>query len=231
MNKTVYLVEDDENIRELVCIALENTYNVHGFETAEECIEEMNNKIPDLILFDIMLPAMSGMDAVKIIRNNSRYNKVPIIMLTAKDSELDKIKGLDNGADDYITKPFSIMELMARIRSLFRRSDFSAESGNNENYLNFDELSINTDTREVFVDSKLVPLTFKEYELLVFIVRNRNRAVSRDEILTQVWEYEYMGETRTIDIHIKTIRDKLGKASRFIKTIRGLGYRFYVKQE
>lgn len=225
MDKTVYVVEDDENIRELVCIALENTYNAIGFVTAEDCLEAINNKIPDLILFDIMLPKMSGIEAVKLIRNNASYKKIPIIMLTAKDSEVDKIKGLDNGADDYITKPFGIMELMARIRALLRRSDLGEE----ENLICIDELKIDMAARKVYVNNIEIIFTYKEYELLLYFVKNKNRAISRDEILSKVWNYEYAGETRTVDIHIKTIRNKLDLASRFIKTVRGMGYIFDVR--
>ena len=145
---------------------------------------------------------------------------MPIIILTAKDSEVDKIIGLDSGADDYVTKPFSVMELMARVRSQLRRND-EAET----NYKEMGILKINTDTREVFVNDIHVMLTFKEYELLVYLIDNTNRVVTRDELLNKIWGYEYTGETRTIDIHIRTLRQKIGSAGDYIKTIRGMGYR------
>lgn len=222
----IYVVEDDENIRDLVKIALEGGgYDVKDFECAEDALLEIKNKVPDLAIFDIMLPGISGIEAVKELRSHNAYKDLPIIHLTAKDSEIDKVKGLDSGADDYITKPFGILELMARIRSLLRRaknSDVPSES--------YGCLRINTDTREVFVNDELVTLTFKEYELLKFLIENRNRVISRTELLNEVWGYEYIGETRTIDIHIRTIRQKLGSGGVYIKTIRGMGYRFKMEE-
>ncbi|MGN1318912.1 MAG: response regulator transcription factor [Lachnospirales bacterium] len=221
----IYVVEDDENIRDLVKIALEgNGYKVSAFETAEEGISAIKEKKPDLCIFDIMLPGMDGITAVKEIKKHNSFKDIPIIHLTAKDSEIDKVKGLDGGADDYITKPFGILELMARIRSVLRRS--KNEDNNRETY---GMIRINRDTREIFVNDEAVTLTFKEYELLKFLIDNKKRAVSRTELLNEVWGYEYIGETRTIDIHIRTIRQKLGVAGSYIKTLRGMGYRFKVE--
>ena len=207
----IFVIEDDESIRELVKVALQGYgHEVFDFECAEDALEELKYTKADLGIFDIMLPGMDGVEAVKEYRSTETNGHMAIIMLTAKDSEVEKIIGLDSGADDYVTKPFSVMELMARVRAQLRR---------------YGTISINTDTREVFVNGEEVKLTFKEYELLVFLIENGNKVVSRDELLNKIWGYEYTGETRTIDIHIKTLRQKLGTAGDYIKTIRGMGYR------
>ena len=221
MSKNIFLTEDDESIRALVKVALEGyNHTVYDFETAEEALEKMKTIKPDLAIFDIMLPGMQGTEAVKILRNNDKFKKMPIIMLTAKDSEVDKVVGLDSGADDYVTKPFSVMELMARVRSQLRRTEEDTIS-----YKEMGCLKVNTDTREVFVNEKLVVLTFKEYELLLYLIDNTHRVVTRDELLNKIWGYEYTGETRTIDIHIRTLRQKISPAGEYIKTVRGMGYR------
>lgn len=221
MSKNIFITEDDESIRELIKVALEGyNHKVYDFETAEEALETMKNVKADLAVFDLMLPGIQGTEAVKKLRENSKYKKLPIIILTAKDSEVDKIIGLDSGADDYVTKPFSVMELMARVRSQLRRND-----EDETNYKEMGILKINTDTREVFVNDNHIMLTFKEYELLVYLIDNTNRVVTRDELLNKIWGYEYTGETRTIDIHIRTLRQKIGSAGDYIKTIRGMGYR------
>ncbi|MDO5388808.1 MAG: response regulator transcription factor [Clostridia bacterium] len=221
MSKNIFITEDDESIRALIKVALEGyNHRVYDFETAEEALEAMEKVKPDLAIFDIMLPGMQGTEAVKRLRQNDRYKKVPIIILTAKDSEVDKIIGLDSGADDYVTKPFSVMELMARVRSQLRRTEEQAV-----NYREMGILRINTDTREVFVKDEPAVLTFKEYELLIYLIDNTHRVVTRDELLNKIWGYEYTGETRTIDIHIRTLRQKIGAAGEYIKTVRGMGYR------
>lgn len=225
MSKLIYVVEDDDNIRDLVSLALEgNGYRVSAFDRAEECIEKLSVAIPSLIIFDIMLPGISGIEAVESIRQNVDFKKIPVIMLTAKDGEIDKIKGLDSGADDYMTKPFSIMELMARVRSILRRCEINTEDSMDA--LSIGRIKINNNTKEVFVDNNSVTLTHKEFELLKFLMENSHKVLSRDEILSRVWNYEYMGETRTVDIHIMSLRQKLGEDIDYIKTIRGMGYRF-----
>lgn len=221
MSKNIFITEDDESIRALIKVALQGyNHNVYDFETAEETLEKMKEVKADLAIFDIMLPNMQGTEAVRILRENDIYKKLPIIILTAKDSEIDKIVGLDSGADDYVTKPFSVMELMARVRSQLRRVEDKPTA-----YKEIGVLKINTDTREVFVNDSLAVLTFKEYELLVYLIDNTSRVVNRDELLNKIWGYEYTGETRTIDIHIRTLRQKIGAAGDYIKTIRGIGYR------
>lgn len=221
MGKNIFITEDDESIRALIKVALEGyDHNVYDFETAEEALEMAEKVKPDLAIFDIMLPGMQGTEAVKRLRQNDKFKKLPIIILTAKDSEIDKIIGLDSGADDYVTKPFSVMELMARVRSQLRRTEEQTV-----NYKELGILKINTDTREVFVNNEPAVLTFKEYELLIYLIDNTHRVVTRDELLNKIWGYEYTGETRTIDIHIRTLRQKIGAAGEYIKTVRGMGYR------
>ncbi len=230
MKKKIYVIEDDENIRSLIKIALTGSgYDVKDFETAEEAIVNAEEDMPSLMLFDIMLPGISGTEAVARLKANNKLKRTSVIMLTAKDSELDKIKGLDNGADDYITKPFSIMELMARIRAVLRRAEYS-ENDESKKEIVGGIIAINTDARTVYVENKQVILTFKEYELLKFFMKNKNRVITRDELLNKVWGYEYIGETRTVDIHIMSLRQKLGKAASYIKTSRGSGYIFEVRE-
>ena len=231
MSYCIYVIEDDRNIAELLEIALKTYgYNVLLFENGEDAIKMLNKKNPDLILCDIMLPSMDGIEFVSIIRKNNIFKKIPIMMLTAKDSELDKIKGLDSGADDYITKPFSVMEVMARIRAQFRKMEqFKPDIKEETEIIELGIIKINKLLREVFVENNLVELTFKEYELLNYLIKNKNKPLSREEILNNVWGYDYLGETRTVDIHIKTIRKKLLNAEDYIKTVRGIGYKISEK--
>jgi two-component system alkaline phosphatase synthesis response regulator PhoP len=178
---------------------------------------------PDLAIFDLMLPGMDGLAAIRLLRQDTQLKNVPVICLTAKDKELDKVMGLDVGADDYITKPFGVLELAARIRSLLRR----ANKDDAEDLINLKSLAINPQTREVTNNGALVELTFKEYELLMYLVEHGSRVVTRDELLNQIWGYEYDGETRTLDIHIRTLRQKLGRVGTdCIRTVRSVGYRF-----
>jgi two-component system alkaline phosphatase synthesis response regulator PhoP len=223
----IYVIEDDESIRELIKIGLEGFgYNIRAYEAAEPALEDMKSERPDLALFDIMLPGMDGLSAIRQIRNNPLLGDIPIICLTAKDKELDKVAGLDLGADEYITKPFGVLELAARIRSLLRRTTNIED----ETEFTVGPMTINTMTREVIVDKQIIDLTYKEYELLLYLFENSNRVVSRDEMLNEIWGYEYDGESRTLDIHIRSLRHKLGPdMANCIKTIRGVGYRF-IKQ-
>ncbi|MCD8239763.1 MAG: response regulator transcription factor [Clostridiales bacterium] len=221
----IYVVEDDESIRDLLKIALEGSgYEVSAFESAEGALGRLERDKPSLMLLDIMLPGLDGTEALKLIRNNANkaISRLPVIMLTAKDGERDKVLGLDSGADDYMTKPFSIPELLARVRTLIRRTE---ERKRAENELKLGMLTVKGDSRQVFVGDTEVALTFKEYEMLVYLLKNENRVVTRDELLREIWGYDYTGETRTIDIHIRTTRQKLGEAGGYIKTIRGMGYK------
>ena len=225
----IYVIEDDESIRELLKVALEGFgYKIKAYEAAEPALVDMKTEKPDLAVFDIMLPGMDGLTAIRIVRQNPDIKNTPIICLTAKDKELEKVAGLDVGADDYITKPFGVLELAARIRSLLRRSG----KPDMEEIFSVQGLTINPAAREVKVEGQVVELTFKEYELLIYLFQNSSRVVSRDELLDKIWGYEYDGESRTLDIHIRTLRQKLGKTGAdCIRTIRSVGYRFVKEKE
>lgn len=225
----IYVIEDDDNIRDLIKIALEGFgYEVSAFEMAEEALENIEADKPDLAVFDLMLPGMDGLSAIRLIRKRDSLQDIPIIILTAKDREFDKVAGLDGGADDYMTKPFGVMELAARIRSLLRRS---SRGQNSEEEVKLYCLSLNKKTREVFCKEQKIELTLKEFELLQYLMENHNKVVTRDELLNHIWGYDYDGETRTLDMHIRTLRQKLGEeGGSCIKTVRGVGYRF-VKTE
>ena len=217
----IYVVEDDENIREIVVYALKSAgYKANGYETGEEFLKAINEELPTLVLLDIMLPQNDGLSILKKLRSMSATAKLPVIMLTAKDSEYDKVKGLDMGADDYITKPFGVMELIARVGAVLRRG--SDETTNEK--IEVSGISIDHARREVRVEEKTVNLTYKEYELLHYLMINTGLALSRDKIMEVVWGYDFEGETRTVDVHIKTLRQKLGAAGKAIKTVRNVGY-------
>ena len=226
----IYVVEDDDNIRDLIRIALEGFgYSVSAFEMAEDALKSIETDMPDLAVFDLMLPGMDGLSAIKRIRKNDALADMPIIILTAKDREFDKVAGLDGGADDYMTKPFGVMELAARIRSLLRRR---ARNQNEEEILEKYCISLNKKTREVLSSGKKVELTLKEFELLLYLMENQSKVVTRDELLNHIWGYDYDGETRTLDMHIRTLRHKLGEEGGVcIRTVRGVGYRFVKTEE
>lgn len=226
----IFVIEDDENIRELVKIALEGYgYEVFAYETAEEALACIGEEKPDLAIFDLMLPGMDGLEAIKTVRRQQSMKEMPIIVLTAKDKEYDKVVGLDGGADDYITKPFGILELAARIRSLLRRTGERTETA--EGRLEFGSLRIEPATREVTMHGDSIMLTYKEYELLMYLIKNRSRVVPREELLDELWDYNADIETRTLDIHIRTLRQKLGEeGSRYIVTVRSVGYRFVLPE-
>lgn len=224
MEMRIYIIEDDDNIRDLIRVTLESFgYLIEAFEIAEDALRRMEEEFPDLVIFDLMLPGMDGLTAVKRIRSWEKGAGLPIMILTAKDTELDKVMGLDSGADDYMTKPFGVLELSARVRSLLRRSS----STQKEHILRSRELRLNTNTREVWYKNKPLELTFKEYELLKYLIDNNKRVVPREELLSKIWGYEYEGETRTLDMHIRFLRQKLeDDGGEYIKTVRGVGYRF-----
>ena len=234
MKHLIYVIEDDENIRNLLSVALENFgYRSLSFETAEEMLarlelvlkkgKEGQKELPSLFIFDWMLPGMDGMAAIRRVREFDALKEQPVLMLTAKDRETDIVKGLDNGADDYMTKPFGILELSARVRNLLKRSGVVREETSS---LSAGEVSIDRETREVVSCGVKTELTLKEFELLTYLMEHMNRVVTRDELLDHIWGYDYDGETRTLDMHIKTLRQKLKEAGQQIKTIRGVGYRF-----
>lgn len=229
MAERIYITEDDDSIRELVTVALSAySYEVESFVSAEDCLAATEKQVPDIFLFDIMLPGMDGVQAVKILRENEQTKNTPILMLTAKSAEIDKVFGLENGADDYLTKPFGIMELAARIKALLRRSGRSASDSASDK-ITAGGITVNTSLREVSRDGRPIELTLKEYELLLYLLKNRARVVSREELLTKVWGIDFVGETRTLDMHIGTLRKKLSDDAEnphLIKTVRGVGYRF-----
>ena len=217
----VFVVEDDTNIREIERYALKNSgYEVETFESGVELFQRLKEEIPSLILLDIMLPGESGLDILAKIRGTAETSRVPIIMVTAKTSELDKVKGLDLGADDYISKPFGVMELVSRVKALLRRSNPVQD----EAQLMLGDIYIDNDRHAVLVGGKPCELTFKEFELLKYLIINRGIVLSRDKLMNQVWGFEYEGESRTVDMHIKTLRQKLGDAGHYIKTVRNVGY-------
>ncbi len=239
MKYLIYVIEDDENIRNLICVALENFgYRAAGFETAEEALEKLDallrrgkdsaRELPGMFIFDWMLPGMDGMAAIGRIREMEPFVHTPVLMLTAKDRETDIVHGLDNGADDYMTKPFGILELSARVRNLLKRSGTVREDNPS---LSAGDVSIDKETREVIACGEKTDLTLKEFELLSYLMEHMNRVVTRDELLDHIWGYDYDGETRTLDMHIKTLRQKLREAGSQIKTVRGVGYRFLKEKE
>lgn len=216
----IYIVEDDESIREIETIALKNSGHMVGaFGSSKEFFKKLDEILPDLVLLDVMLPDESGYDIIKKLRLNSATKRLPVIMVTAKSTELDMIKGLEDGADDYIKKPFSVMELITRVKTLLRRTE-TDEAG----VLDVGEIELNHERHAVTVSGKLVELTFKEYELLRYLMANKNIVLSRDSIVLKVWGTEFEGESRTVDMHIKTLRQKLGDAGSRIRTVRNVGY-------
>ena len=224
MGKWIYYVEDDTSIRELVLYALKTAeFQVMGFENAASFYKRMKEQQPDLILLDIMLPDEDGVSILKKLKSRPDTENIPVIMMTAKSSEYDKVLGLDSGADDYITKPFGVMELISRVKAEIRRSDRS--KGSAGEVLKIGELVLDEQKHEVYARGQEVSLTFKEFELLSYLMKNRGLVLSRDKILNTIWNYEYEGESRTVDVHIGSLRQKLGTCGDFIKTIRGIGYK------
>lgn len=218
----IYCVEDDDNIRELVIYTLETTgLKAKGFADGAAFMEALAFDTPELILLDIMLPGDDGLILLKKLKSSSRTREIPVIMVTAKGSEYDKVMGLDSGADDYVTKPFGMMELVSRIKAVLRRS------GKTEDRMDMEVsgVCVNVKRHEVTVDGKAVALTLKEFELLEKLMRNRGIVLTRDQLLTEIWGYDFDGETRTVDVHIRTLRQKLGDRGEIIQTVRGVGYR------
>lgn len=217
----IYFVEDDSSIRELVIYTLSNTgFEAYGMDNAKALYQSISVKKPDLILLDIMLPGENGLEILKKLRSSPDTSDIPVIMVTAKGSEYDKIVGLDSGADDYISKPFGIMELVARIKAVLRRVTKKI----NANEYEYEGVYINSSDHTVTADGKPVLLTLKEFDLLYELMSNKGIVLTRDSLLERVWGYDYSGETRTVDVHIRTLRKKLGKKGNIIITVRGVGY-------
>ena len=218
----IYIVEDDTNIREIESFALKNSgYQIQDFGNAKEFYRAVKEKKPDLVLLDIMLPDEDGMEILQKLRKNPETKRLPIIMVTAKATELDRVKGLDLGADDYIIKPFGVMELISRVKAVLRRSMGEMQ----EKILKVDEILMDDERHQVYVSDKPCELTFKEYELLRLLMQNRGIVLSRDVIMDRIWDMNCDVESRTLDVHLKTLRAKLGESAYHIKTIRNVGYR------
>lgn len=218
----IYIVEDDANIREIETYALMNSgYHVEGFENGRTFFAGMEKSRPKLVLLDIMLPDMDGMEILSRIRRTPEYSYIPVIMVTAKTTEIDKVKGLDGGADDYITKPFGVMELISRVKALLRRTTDYEEN----RPVTIGGIVMDPEKRKVTVNDKNIELTYKEFELLKLFMQNPEMVLNRDLIMERVWGFDFAGESRTLDMHIKTLRQKLGSEGARITTVRNVGYR------
>lgn len=219
----IYLVEDDNSIRELVTYTLNSSgMETEGFERPSDFWKAMDTKHPSLVILDIMLPEESGLSVLKKLRNSPETKRMPVMMLTAKSTEYDKVVGLDSGADDYVAKPFGMMELLSRVKALLRRTGGNTE----DSEYRVGDLLINTNQHTVKVKGEVVSLTLKEYELLTLLIKNRGVVFDRDRLLNTIWGYSFDGENRTVDVHIRTLRQKLGECGDYIETVRGVGYKF-----
>ena len=219
----IYYVEDDDSIRELVAYTLTQTgMPTRGFASAELFWEAVHQEKPELVLLDVMLPGEDGLHVQQRLHSEQDTQDVPVIMLTAKGTEFDKVKGLDGGADDYIVKPFGMAELIARVRARLRRIAPKSQ----ENVLTCGELTVDKRAHMVYVQQKAVNLTMKEYDLLCFLMENTGTAFTREHLLRRIWDYAYDGGTRTVDVHVQTLRSKLGECGSMVETVRGVGYRF-----
>ena len=222
MMDLIYLLEDDDSIRKLVIYALNSQgYEAKGFERPAEFWKAMGQAQPDLVLLDIMLPEEDGLTILQKLRAAAGTKKLPVIMLTAKNTEYDRVVGLDSGADDFISKPFGMMELLARVKALLRRTE-QAES---EEVYRLGALSVNKTRHEVYAAGQEVTLTLKEFDLLCLLLENKGRVLTRDQLLNRIWGYGFDGESRTVDVHIRTLRQKLGECGEYIETVRGVGYK------
>ena len=216
----IYIVEDDQNIQEIELFALKNSgYQALGFGTAQEFDAALARQLPELILLDIMLPDEDGLSILARLRSRPETRRIPVIVVTAKTTELDKVKGLDAGADDYLTKPFGVMEMIARVKALLRRS-----GGGQERQLSCGCVTLDPERRSALAAGVPVELTYKEFELLRLLMKNRGIVVSREVIMERVWDSDFEGESRTIDVHVRALRQKLGDCGSIIKTVRNVGY-------
>ena len=222
----IYCVEDDDSIRELMLYALRASgFEAEGFANGPGLFEALERGIPELILLDIMLPGMDGMEILRRLRGASATARVPVIMASAKGTEYDKVMGLDQGADDYLAKPFGMMEMVSRIRAVLRRTSGVREKPR----LTMGRLEMDPESHTVRVDGSRVELTLKEFELLRLFLEHPGRVFTRDQLLERIWSTDYLGETRTVDVHIGTLRTKLGACGEYIRTVRGVGYRLEEK--
>ena len=223
MGKTIYYIEDDDNIRELVVYALKsNGFQAAGFMDARAFYKGIKSILPDLILLDVMLPDEDGIDILKKLKKDPQLKDIPVIMLTAISSEYDKVVVLDLGADDYVTKPFGVMELVSRVKAVLRRS----KENEKDDVIEADGICLDRKKHLVFADGEAVELTYKEFELLDYLMRNKGIVLTREKLLDTVWNLDYEGESRTVDVHIGSLRQKLGQCGHLISTVRGVGYKF-----
>lgn len=220
-NNLIYIVEDDSSIRELEKYALLNSgFTVEGFDNSKELYNALGTNLPVLIILDIMLPGDDGLNILKKIRQTPNYKYIPVIMVTAKTSEIDAVKGLDMGADDYITKPFGVMELISRIKAVLRRTQTQKV-----NTVSLDEITIDEERHIVYINGEQVELTYKEYEILKLLIINKGIVLTRDRLMENIWGYDFEQGNRTVDVHIQSLRKKLGPSGDHIKTIRHVGYK------
>ncbi len=219
----IWCVEDDASIRDIEVYALQSTgLEARGFEDGDSFLSALKTDIPDLVILDIMLPGTDGIAVLKALKGTAEYADIPVIMATAKGAEFDKVQGLDLGADDYLVKPFGMMEMVSRVKAVMRRCKPKTAS----HVLQADGLSLNLNERTVTINGERVSLTFKEFELLSLFMRNIGRVFSRDALYNEIWDSDFVGETRTVDMHIRTLRQKLGEYGDMIETIRHVGYKF-----
>ncbi|HIZ65223.1 MAG TPA: response regulator transcription factor [Candidatus Blautia pullicola] len=216
----IYCVEDERNIRELLVYTLGTSgFEAKGLEDGQELKQALKEQLPELILLDIMLPGQDGYELLEFLKGNPDTSQIPVIMVTAKEAEYDKVRGLEAGADDYITKPFGMMEFLARVKAVLRRTK------RQEDQYQYQGLKMDVKRRQVWDGERGVELTLKEFELLRYLMKNQGIVLTREQILEKIWGYEYYGETRTVDVHIRTLRQKLGDSGKWIETVRGVGYR------
>ena len=224
MGHKVFIVEDEPDLRDTLKYNLENEgLNVEAFSNGEDFLSSVDKNIPNLVILDLMLPGVSGLDVCRELRSNENYDGIGIVMLTAKSEEIDRIVGFELGADDYVTKPFSVRELILRVKVLLKKR---TDDGANEQILEFGPILMNLDAHEVSIDGKIVNLTALEFKLLKHLLKRKGRVQTRDQLLGDVWGYSSEVTTRTVDTHIKRLREKLGEPGDLIQTIRGVGYRF-----
>ena len=218
----IWCVDDDNTIREIEVYTLEQMgFKARGFADGISMLEALKTEIPELIVLDIMMPEMDGLEVLKKLRTDSAYKDIPVIMATAKGTEMDKIQGLDMGADDYLVKPFGVMEMVSRVKAVLRRTAKEETTGD----ITIGNITLKETEHKVITDGEKVELTHKEFEMLKLFMQNPNMVFSRDKLMSEIWGMDYIGETRTVDMHIKTLRQKLGNAGGQIKTVIGVGYR------
>lgn len=226
----IWCVEDDASIRDIEVYALQSTgFDAKGFEEGESFLEALETERPDLIILDVMLPGKDGIELLKLLKDSPKYMDIPVIMATAKGAEFDKVKGLDLGADDYLVKPFGMMEMISRVKAVLRRCTPARKE--EKAVLTAGCIRLSPEERTVFVDEKRIALTYKEFELLTLFMKNKGKVFTRDVLFNEIWGSDFIGETRTVDMHIRTLRQKLGNCGEMIETVRNVGYRMEAEHD